>query len=225
MTNIIQESEIDTSSELASILTDEVGTDGGFVRSISPTLTTPTISGNINFPDGIRQTFNPDSNVSGLNAGSQAGDPSSVVDGDIWYNSTLNKLRCRENGSTKNCINGEEGTIQFWIDGGGSAISSGSKAWIRSAYDFIITDVEMTADQSGSIVIDIWKDSYANFPPDNADSICASSCPTLASQQRSQDSTLSGWSTAVSKGDYIKINVDSSAAVQQVLITLNGVKQ
>jgi hypothetical protein len=35
-----------------------------------------------------------------LRLGSQAADPSSLVNGQIWYNSTSNTLKCRINGTT-----------------------------------------------------------------------------------------------------------------------------
>ena len=42
---------------------------------------------------------------------------------------------------------------------------------------------------SGSIVIDVWKDTYANFPPIVADTITASAKPTLVErdQERRHD--------------------------------------
>ena len=51
-------------------------------------------------------TFNPTSVVSGLNVGSFAGDPSTPVNGDIWYDSTANQFDCHEDGSTVACIGG-----------------------------------------------------------------------------------------------------------------------
>ena len=51
---------------------------------------------------GIDQTFNPNTTHSGLNVGSFAGDPSSLVNGDVWYNSTTPALNARVNGSTVN---------------------------------------------------------------------------------------------------------------------------
>lgn len=56
--------------------------------------------GTFSFPDGIRQTFNPNATNSGFNVGAQAGNPVSLVDGDIWYNSSVNKLFARINGVT-----------------------------------------------------------------------------------------------------------------------------
>lgn len=54
--------------------------------------------GTFAFPDGIRQTFNPNATNAGVNVGTQAGDPSTLSNGDIWYNSTSNQLRARVNG-------------------------------------------------------------------------------------------------------------------------------
>lgn len=52
------------------------------------------------FPDDIRQTFNPGATTPGFNPGSNAGDPSTPANGDIWYDSTGNLLRARINGAT-----------------------------------------------------------------------------------------------------------------------------
>jgi len=78
----------------------------------------------------------------------------------------------------------------------------------------------MLADQSGSIVVDIWKDTYANFPPTDADSITASAPPTISSAQKSQDSTLTGWTKSISSGDILAFNVDSCATITRVTISL-----
>ena len=106
------------------------------------------------------------------------------------------------------------------IDGGGSVIETGVKTWVRVPFDCTITANELTADQSGSIVIDIWKDTYANYPPDDADSITASAPPTLSSAIKSQDSTLTGWTTSISAGDYLYFNVDSVTTVEHVVLEL-----
>jgi hypothetical protein len=78
----------------------------------SPTLTTPTVSGAITFPDGVRQTFNPDGTNAGINVGSQAGDPSAPSNGDLWYDSTANTLDARINGATVNLGAGSSKVVQ-----------------------------------------------------------------------------------------------------------------
>ena len=115
-------------------------------------------------------------------------------------------------------------TITFIIDGGGSAITTGEKGHLEIPFACTINRVTMLADQSGSIVVDIWKDTYANFPPTDADSITASAPPTISSAQKSQDSTLSGWTTAIAAGDILAFNVDSVTDIQRVTISLKVTK-
>jgi hypothetical protein len=80
----------------------------------------------------------------------------------------------------------------------------------------------MFADQTGNIVMDIWKDSYGNFPPTVADSICGpASKPTITAGVKYTDSTLAGWTKAIAAGDILAFNIDSASAVTRVTITLN----
>jgi len=115
-------------------------------------------------------------------------------------------------------------TITFIIDGGGSAITTGEKGHLEIPFACTIQQVTMLADQSGSIVVDIWKDTYANFPPTDADSITASAPPTISSAQKSQDSTLSGWTTSIASGDILAFNVDSCTTITRVTISLKVAK-
>jgi hypothetical protein len=116
---------------------------------------------------------------------------------------------------------GDTFTVNFIIDGGGSAITTGIKGDIFFDYACTINQVTVLADQSGSIVVDIWEDTYANYPPVDADSITASAPPTLSSASKSQDSTLTGWSTtAIVNGSVLRFNVDSITTCTRVLIAL-----
>jgi len=117
---------------------------------------------------------------------------------------------------------GSSGTasLTFVIDGGGSAITTGQKGHLEIPFACTIKQVTLLADQSGSIVVDIWKDTYANFPPTDADSITASAPPTISSAQKSQDSTLTGWTKSISSGDILAFNVDSCATITRVTISL-----
>ena len=88
--------------------------------------------------------------------------------------------------------------------------------------DMIITSWTLVADQTGSIVIDLWKDTYANFPPTVADSITGSAKPTLSSAVKNQSSTLTGWTTGVSSGDIIRFNVDSASTLTRITLSIQG---
>ena len=114
--------------------------------------------------------------------------------------------------------------INFVIDGGGSAITTGLKGFIEISFHMTIEGWTVVADVSGSIVVDVWKDTYANFPPTVADTIAGTEKPTLASAQKNQDLTLTTWATAVTAGDIIGFNVDSITTVTRVTVAIRGKK-
>ncbi len=113
-------------------------------------------------------------------------------------------------------------TINFVIDGGGSAILTGSKGYLIVDFACTIQNNTLLADQSGSIVVDIKKCAYAGFP--TTASICAAAKPTLSTAQKSQDATLTGWTTSITAGDILEYNVDSAATVTRVTLSLKVVK-
>lgn len=111
-------------------------------------------------------------------------------------------------------------TINFVIEGGGSAITTGIKGDVVVDFACEIQSVTLLADQSGSIAVDIWKDTYANFAPTDADSITASAVPTITAATKSQDSTLTGWTTTITAGDILRFNVDSVTDIERVSVVL-----
>ena len=124
----------------------------------------------------------------------------------------------------KAAIDERKATISFIIDGGGAAITTGVKGYLEIPFACTIDRATALADQSGSIVVDIWKDTYANYPPVDADSITASAPVTITTATKSQDATLTGWTTAVAAGDVLGFNVDSITTCQRVTISLRAVR-
>jgi hypothetical protein len=116
------------------------------------------------------------------------------------------------------------GALVIEIDGGGSTITTGIKGDLTVPFAGTITQATLLADQSGSIVVDIWKDTYANYPPTDADSITAAAPPTISSATKSQDSTLTGWTTSISAGDTLRFNVDSITTCTRVTLVLKITK-
>ena len=110
--------------------------------------------------------------------------------------------------------------IQVILGDGVSVLSTGLKGFVEVPFGCTIEAVTLLADVSGSCVIDIWKDTYANFPPTVADTITASAKPTLSSAQRSQNLTLTGWNRTLNAGDILAFNVDSGATLHQVTLSL-----
>lgn len=118
----------------------------------------------------------------------------------------------------------DDDAIEFVIDGGGAAITTGTKGFLEVPYNATINRATIVCDQSGSIVVDVWKDSYANYPPTDADSITASAVPTVSTATKVQDTTLTGWTTSLSAGDFIGFNVDSASTVTSCTISLKVTK-
>lgn len=110
--------------------------------------------------------------------------------------------------------------ITFIIDGGGSAITAGVKGDLMIPFGCTISQWTLLADQSGSIVVDVWKDTYANYPPTVADTITGSALPTISTSTKGQSSTLTGWTTAITAGDTLRFNVNSASTITRVTLTL-----
>jgi len=110
-------------------------------------------------------------------------------------------------------------TIDYVIDGGGAVITTGTKGDLEVAAG-TIAEVRLLADQTGSIVIDIWNDTYANYPPTVADTITASAKPTISAGIKDEDTTLTGWTTTLADGDILRFNVDSVTDIERVTIVI-----
>lgn len=106
---------------------------------------------------------------------------------------------------------------------GGGVISTGVKWYIPIPYALTITGWTLVADQSGSIVLDVWLDTYANFPPTVADTIAGSEKPTLSTAQKNQDLSLTTWTTSIPAGSILGINVDSVTDINSVVLVLQCV--
>jgi len=149
--------------------------------------------------------------------------PSSAPDGMLWYDSTTGRFRGRENGADVDMritSDQKRRAIVFVIDGGGSAITTGVKGELPVPYGCTVVEWRIYSDQSGSIVVDIWKDSHANYPPTVADTITGSDKPTLSSTDHNKSTALTGWTTALSDLDVLRYNVDSASTVTRVTVAL-----
>lgn len=112
-------------------------------------------------------------------------------------------------------------TIQCFIDGGGATLGPGIKGPIYVGYNCVITGVVLLSDTaSGSIVIDIWKDTYTNYAPTIADTIVAAAKPTITSAIKSKDTTLTGWSKTLTADDVLYFNIDSVTTKKWVNVIL-----
>ena len=140
---------------------------------------------------------------------------------------TLNNILYPTTQAVENRIaNTQKGSLAVTIDGSGAVITTGfNGGFITIPYSGTITgwDIESSnagAALSGSIVVDVWKDTYANFPPTVADTIFGTK-PNLSTQSKNSDT---GLSIAVTAGDKIGVNVDSCTTCVFVNLTLTITK-
>lgn len=115
--------------------------------------------------------------------------------------------------------------VGITIDGGGSAITTGVKGYVSCPFAGTIQSATIQGDQSGSIVIDVWKRTFsASTLPAVGNTITASALPTISSAVASTDSTLTGWTTSVSAGDVFGFNVNSCTTITRATLILKITK-
>lgn len=138
----------------------------------------------------------------------------SLVTGRIaidWYTKFLALPKLRE-------------SLSFCLYNNGSVLATGIQGDIVIPYAAKIMRCTLLADQAGDLVLDIWKNVYANYPPTIANTITAAAKPTLVSGLKYQDEALSGWTRDCAEGDILRINIDSVATITRALLILDTVR-
>lgn len=108
-----------------------------------------------------------------------------------------------------------------WSNKAGTAIVTGDavEVTIQIPWNCVIREVSITTyGGAGSCVIDIEKGTYSGFP--TTASICGSSKPTISSSTKYNDTALSGWTTAITAGDVLRFQLESSSTFSQISIVL-----
>ena len=106
------------------------------------------------------------------------------------------------------------------FDGGGAVLAAGAQGDVSIPFGCSITGWVLLADVVGSVVVDIWKDTFANYPPTVADKITASAPPTISADDQAQSTTLTGWTTIINPGDCIRFNINSVMTIKRVTLAL-----
>jgi hypothetical protein len=111
--------------------------------------------------------------------------------------------------------------VSLVIDGGGSVLATGSKGFLEVPLGSAGTIVaaRLVAAQAGSIQVTIKKATFAGLP--TTTSIVASAPLVLSSAQKSENTTLSGWTTAIADGDWLELVVDSVTTITRVTVSLS----
>jgi|GEM_PF-7083278 len=109
--------------------------------------------------------------------------------------------------------------VAITVDGGGVVLTTGNKAYLRILRAGTIIGWTILADQSGSIAFDIFKSTFAGYPP--AASIVAAAPPTLVTTDHGESSTLTGWTISVAAGDVLGFSITSVTTIQRVTLQLD----
>lgn len=122
--------------------------------------------------------------------------------------------------------NNQAEAIDTAMQGNGDVLTTGilvGADW-RAPFNMTITGWYLFADQTGSLVVDVWKDTFANYPPTVADTITAAAKPTLSSAITNSNTSLGTWTTSISTGDVLRFNIDSCSTITYAVLQLVGVR-
>lgn len=140
------------------------------------------------------------------------------------YQIDLNQCNALPITATNLPVNVTYRVVGLSLGGAGSVFATGVSGYYRVPFSGTITGYSVIADQSCSVVLDVWKiaggSSSTLTLPTITNTITASALPTLSSAQTSYNTTLTGWTTGVSAGDVFGFNVNSVTTCTRVLLEL-----
>jgi hypothetical protein len=117
----------------------------------------------------------------------------------------------------------EVDTINVVIGDGLVVLTTGIKAALRVDFNAVITGsfVHEFDGTTGSVVLDIAKSpAYVVGVAPTFTSIVASAPPTITSARYAEDTTLTGWTTDIARGDVLRFSVTSITSFTRLLIAL-----
>ncbi len=104
-------------------------------------------------------------------------------------------------------------------DGASSVIAVGVKGDIQLTYATTITGWTILNDPSGSITWQVWRDTYANYPPTSGDLILTASTSSV------EKNTASGLSIAIASGETLRFYVSAATTVTRSTLVLTMTRE
>ena len=101
------------------------------------------------------------------------------------------------------------GGLTMILDNGGTAFSSGTGCSSGSLIGFewpfsgSLQTATVITDNASNVEIQLWKDTFANWPPASTANICGTSPLRTASAKTLQVTTLTTWTACFAAGDWI----------------------
>ena len=109
-------------------------------------------------------------------------------------------------------------TVNYVIDSGSLPMQVGDKGKLTIDVTGVIENIRVLSDQTGDIVLDIGKTSFADYP--NFNSITASQRVQLVNTNKYFDDVLNNWTTTITAGDILRFDVISVNNIRRLIISL-----
>jgi|TARA_B100001996_G_scaffold316303_1_gene259341 hypothetical protein len=109
-------------------------------------------------------------------------------------------------------------TVNYVIDSGSLPMQPGDKGKLVIDVTGKIENIRVLSDQTGDIVFDISKCTYADYPSFN--SITAAQRVQLTNSDKYFDDVLNNWTTTIVAGDILNFSVISVNTIRRLLISL-----
>ncbi|MGE0366925.1 MAG: hypothetical protein AB7Q00_14455 [Phycisphaerales bacterium] len=111
--------------------------------------------------------------------------------------------------------------IVFEFNNANVALTTALRADFLIPFDMTITEWTLLLDQAATVSIDLWMDTYANYPPVNADSITNSNNPATSAADKAQSSSLGGWTTtALVAGRTLRAAIETTSVATRATLCL-----
>ena len=114
-----------------------------------------------------------------------------------------------------------KGSINFIMDGSGSAIAPGSKGYVQVPNNFIVQQWSITSDVTSTVSLDVKKATYSGLP--TTASIVASDAPSITSGTKNSNTNVTTW-TNISANDYLEFYLNTNSGAKLISITLVGTR-
>ncbi len=154
--------------------------------------------------------------------------------GDMEYEASANTAARLAIGTSGQVLKVESGlpswqndvaSVGITIDGAGSTITTGLKGFVTVPFGGTISEWVLIADQTGSIVVDVWKVTYAGYPGSVSNSITGTDIPTISSAQKNRNQNITAWTTTtVNADDILEFNVNSATTITRCNLVLKILK-
>jgi hypothetical protein len=104
--------------------------------------------------------------------------------------------------------NNRDVVVPLIVDGGGATITTGIKHYaIEIPFGGTIVSWRLFADTNCTAEVDVWSDTYANYPPDVTDTIWSGTEPATSGGAKAE---ATGLSIAVTAGSVWRVNVNAN---------------